>query len=178
LQLFNDFTAHQLQIVRQISKAAQKDQLCEKVEASIRNDFGKGIIEQHAVTRESTADNKLLSLGRSVEQIPEFRQKMLKIAIHGKDETPACDTIPIRKREANTVRRCAIDRSDQRVVLSKPLNDLSRIVFAIVVNQNDNGEIFISSLWQGITTETAPRSDSCRNSECRGRSFLTGGFWA
>ena len=41
-----------------------------------------------------------------------------------------------------------------------------------------SGPTFISSLWQGITTETAPRSDSCSKSETAGAFAIRGGFCA
>src|SRR5205085_1903023 len=80
-QISDNFPAHQLQVVGEIAKRHQECHARNDVEGAIDHYLEEGIIEQNAVARKPAADNYVVAFGEAVEQISNFRKKMLEVAV-------------------------------------------------------------------------------------------------
>src|SRR4051812_10151630 len=60
LQFLNDLAAHQLQIVREVTKPLAQDDLGKRMKAAIGHDLLKRIVQEDAVPRESASDDDVV----------------------------------------------------------------------------------------------------------------------
>ena len=54
----------------------------DQVEGPIGEDLQEGIIQQHAVARETAADDHVVALGRELKRSRNSGKQMLKVAVH------------------------------------------------------------------------------------------------
>ena len=88
LEPLRHLSPHQLQIVREIPEASEQHQLRQKMEAAVGHDLLERIVQQHAVAGEAAAHDDVEPLGRSVEEIANFRQQVLEVAVHRQHPRP------------------------------------------------------------------------------------------
>ena len=52
------------------------------METAVGDDLLKRVIQQHTVPRETAANNDVIPVYGSVEQVADLRQQVLKVAVH------------------------------------------------------------------------------------------------
>src|SRR5437762_7272165 len=112
------------------------------MERSICQDFKKWIVQKHTVPREPAPNYHVIPLGRAIEHVAEFRQQMLKVAVHGENIFATCGGETICNGPAYSVRWAALQWFDARIFSRKLCHYLSRAIGTAIVYRDHFVNVF------------------------------------
>src|SRR4029077_16859587 len=93
------------QVVRYIPNTAPEQQHRQRVKGAVRKNLRQRVIQEHTVPGETASNHHVVTLGRTIKEVADLRQKMLEVAIYREHITTGRHAQTIGHRPPNAIWR-------------------------------------------------------------------------